>query len=105
MATPSGRVSAVVDVWGQAEPVSSPVRLARLDGALTWSADTPSCGSPSTLRTWGDPGARSSELFDKLNATGDDLALIAVDPGHRQVQMVTGPKPRIRLADRTASAR
>jgi hypothetical protein len=103
--TPSGRVSAAVDVWGQPVSVSSLVRLARLDAALTWSADTPIGGSPSTSRTWGDPGARSSELFDKLNATGDDLALIAVEPGHRQVQMVTDPRPRIRLADRTASAR
>jgi len=101
--TTSGRVSSAVAVTEQPEPVPvfSPAQLARLDEALTLVSRHTRLRFSIYLGDLGaDPRARTGELFDQLGEEGDDSVLIAVDPGHRKVEIMTGPEARVRLADR-----
>jgi hypothetical protein len=101
--TGSGRTSAAVMVTEQPEPVPvfSGVQLARLDEALTLVSRHTRLRFSIYLGDLGaDPHARTGELFDQLGEAGDDSVLIAVDPGHRNVEIMTGPEARVRLADR-----
>jgi hypothetical protein len=101
--TGSGRISAAVMVTEQPAPVPvfSQLQLARLDEALTLVSRHTRLRFSIYLGDLGaDPRARTGELFDQLGEAGDDSVLVAVDPGHRKVEIMTGPAARVRLADR-----
>lgn len=99
--TNSGRVSAAADVGHQQAPSGpfTPAQLARLDEALTLvSRHT---GLPFSIYLGGLGGAvqpAAQRLHDDLGSTS--AVLIAVDPGRRELAIVTGPEAKLRLPDR-----
>jgi uncharacterized membrane protein YgcG len=50
----------------------------------------------------GDSRAMALQLHDALGADADQTVLVAVDPGARRVEIVTGKEVRRRLDDRSA---
>lgn len=102
---PTGRVS-VAKEHSPARPELpfTPVQLARLDEALTLSARTTGLGFSVFL---GDLGEDTRETAEALHAeSGDDAAsavLIAVSPGQRRVEIVTGADSARRLPDRACN--
>ena len=99
--TNSGRLSAARDVGldeGPASPFSAG-HLERLDEALTLVSRHTRLRFSIYL---GDLGADSHQtardLHEQLGEAGVDSVLIAVDPGHRKVDIVTGAEARIRLS-------
>jgi uncharacterized membrane protein YgcG len=99
--TPSGRVSAAADAGGQQVPDGpfSTAQLARLDEALTVVSRHTGLRFSVYLGDLGGPARPSAErLHDELGAA--DAVLIAVDPGRREMSIVTGPDAKTRLADR-----
>jgi hypothetical protein len=103
--TATGRVS-VAREHSPAKPSLpfSPVQLARLDEALTLSARTTGLGFSVYL---GDLGEDTRATAEALHAeSGDDAAsavLIAVSPGQRKVEIVTGADSSRRLPDRACN--
>lgn len=104
VATASGRISEATEVF--AEDARTPFtssQLSRIDEALTrTSAET---GLLFTL--WvGELGGRSRERAEELHAMlGDEAAeavLIAVSPGERVVEVVTGEESARRIDDQGA---
>ncbi len=102
--TASGRISEAADLHSEDDHVPfSSSQLSRIDEALTrTSADT---GLLFTL--WvGALGARTRERAEELHATlGDaaaDTVLIAVSPGERVVEVVTGEESVRRVDDQGA---
>ncbi len=102
--TASGRISEATEVHDEDEKVPfSSSQLSRIDEALTrTSADT---GLLFTL--WvGALGARTRERAEELHATlGDsaaDAVLVAVSPGERVVEVVTGEESVRRVDDQGA---
>jgi hypothetical protein len=103
--TTSGRVSVAQERTPEKPelPFSS-VQLARLDEALTLSARTTGLGFSVYL---GDLGTDTRETAEALHAeSGDDAAsavLVAVSPGQRKVEIVTGTNSSRRLPDRACN--
>lgn len=103
--TASGRVSEARE-YHPAKPdlPFSPVQLARLDEALTLSARTTGLGFSVYL---GELGADTRETAESMHAeSGDDASsavLIAVSPGQRRVEIVTGADSSRRLPDRACN--
>ncbi len=102
--TASGRISEATEIVDEDEKVPfSSSQLARIDEALTrTSAET---GLLFTL--WvGALGARTRERAEELHATlGDsaaDAVLVAVSPGERVVEVVTGEESVRRIDDHGA---
>jgi hypothetical protein len=101
--TASGRISAAREIEAEiaAPGPFSPVQLARLDEALTLVSRHTQLRFSVYLGDLGaDSHVRAEELHDQLGAEAADSVLIAVDPRQRQVDIVTGPQAKVRLADR-----
>jgi hypothetical protein len=100
--TGSGRISAaeVFEEPSRSEHPFTPVQLARLDEALTLASRETGLLFSVYLGDLGeDPGKRVPELHDELEGSVEAV-LVAVSPGQRYVQVVTGPEARLRLPDR-----
>ena len=102
--TASGRISEAAEIHDEDDKVPfSPSQLSRMDEALTrTSAET---GLLFTL--WvGALGARSRDRAEDLHASlGDsapDAVLVAVSPGERVVEVVTGDESSRRVDDQGA---
>jgi hypothetical protein len=102
--TSSGRVSAA-EVHKDPSPADhpfSPVQLSRLDEALTLTSRETGLRFSVYLGDLGDdPVARVAELHDQLEGS-DEAVLVAVSPGQRVVEVLSGPGARLRLPDRGA---
>ncbi|MDS0136240.1 MULTISPECIES: DUF5130 family protein [unclassified Amycolatopsis] len=99
----TGRVSAAK--MYEPEAPSGPFntrQLARLDEALTFASRETGLDFSLYL---GELGAESRETAEKLHATTADPSnsvLIAVSPGERKIEIVTGKAAYVRLPDRGA---
>ncbi|MGW3997607.1 DUF5130 family protein [Amycolatopsis sp. NPDC004772] len=99
----TGRVSAAK--MYEPEAPSGPFntrQLARLDEALTFASRETGLDFSLYL---GELGAESRETAEKLHATTADPSnsvLIAVSPGERKIEIVTGKAAYLRLPDRGA---
>ena len=101
--TASGRVSAAVEFRSDEAPTTpfTAPQLARLDDALTLVSRHTGLRFSIYLGDLGeDSHAAALRLHDKFGAAGADSVLIAVDPGGRNVDIVTGSEARVRLPDR-----
>ncbi|GAB1513755.1 DUF5130 family protein [Actinophytocola sp. KF-1] len=103
--TASGRVSVAKEYTpAKAELPFSSVQLARLDEALTLSARTTGLAFSVYLGELGDDTRATAE---QLHAESGDNApaavLIAVSPGQRKVEVVTGAESSRRLPDRACN--
>jgi hypothetical protein len=103
--TATGRVSVARErSRSRPELPFSSVQLARLDEALTLSARTTGLGFSVYL---GDLGEDTRETAEALHAeSGEGAAsavLIAVSPGQRKVEIVTGNDSARRLPDRACN--
>jgi hypothetical protein len=102
--TASGRVSvARVRQPVKAELPFTPVQLARLDEALTLSSRATGLHFGVYL---GDLGADTRAGAEALHATSppaSETVLIAVSPGQRKVEIVTGQEAARRLPDRACN--
>lgn len=102
--TASGRISEAVELHADdARSPFSSAQLSRLDDALTLA--TRETGLLFSL--WvGELGARSRERAEDLHAALGDSAgeavLVAVSPGERVVEVVTGEESHRRIDDRGA---
>jgi hypothetical protein len=102
--TASGRVSAAAS-YAQEPPARepfTPIQLARIDEALTLASRT--TGLRFTVYI-GDLGAQPARRTAELHAGIDgaaEVVLIAVSPGQRFVEVLTGGEARLRLPDRGA---
>lgn len=102
--TPSGRVSAAeVHVEeSRADQPFTPVQLTRLDEALTLTSRETGLRFSVYLGDLGDEApARAAELHGQLEGAAESV-LVAVSPGQRVVEVVSGPAARVRLPDRGA---
>jgi len=101
--TNSGRVSAAKMYEPHAPELPfTPTQLAQLDEALTLSSRSTGLDFSVYL---GELGASSRERAEELHASTDRPAhhvLLAVSPGERVVEIVTGEESHRRLADRGA---
>ena len=102
---PTGRVSVAKErSKSTPELPFSSVQLARLDEALTLSARTTGLGFSVYL---GDLGEDTRETAEGLHAESGEAAasavLIAVSPGQRKVEIVTGADSARRLPDRACN--
>jgi hypothetical protein len=99
----SGRVSAarVVKPLPPTVPFS-PVQLARLDEAILLSSRSTGLDFSIYLGELGeDTRAKAERLHASIGApAASDMVLIAVSPGQRVVEVVTGDESHRRLADR-----
>lgn len=102
--TSSGRVS-VAEVFRQPSRTDHPFtpgQMTRLDEALTLASRETGLLFSVYLGDLGEsPHERISELHGEL-AGADAAVLMAVSPGQRVVEVVTGPEARFRLPDRGA---
>ena len=79
----------------------TPVQLARLDEALTLSSRTTGLDFSIYLGDLGsDTRAEAEKLHASIGPSATDAVLIAVSPGQRVVEIVTGEEAHRRLADR-----
>jgi len=98
----TGRISAA----RQVRPVLSTLpftrsQLASLDDALVWASRDASLHFGIYLGDLGaDTRTRAEELHDSMGEWADDAVLVAVSPGQRVVEVVTGGKAAHRLPDR-----
>ncbi|MEU6646393.1 DUF5130 family protein [Saccharomonospora sp. NPDC046836] len=102
--TASGRIS-VAQMYEPAAPKGpfSTAQLARLDEALTLaSRETGLDFSIYLGELGGDSRAGAESLHAQLGAQRDNAVLIAVSPGERVVEVVTGAEALHRLPDRGA---
>lgn len=102
VATSSGRLS-VAREWSPRRtslPFSA-AQLARLDEALTVATRTTGLHFSIYLGDLGeDTRARAEELHESIGAQAPDAVLVAVSPGQRVVEVVTGSEAARRLPDR-----
>lgn len=101
--TGSGRVSAAQDASTEPAPDSpfTPAQLTRLDDALTLVSRHTRLRFSVYLGALNGPVRPAAErLHDELGGSGADAVLIAVDPGRREMAIVTGSHAKVRLADR-----
>jgi hypothetical protein len=76
-------------------------QLARLDDVLVRASRTASVHFGIYLGDLGtDTRTRAEELHDSMGKWADDAVLVAVSPGQRVVEVVTGCKAANRLPDR-----
>ena len=103
--TASGRVSVAKEYEpAKAELPFSPVQLARLDEALTLSARTTGLGFSIYLGDLGDDTrATAEQLHAESGENAPSAVLIAVSPGQRKVEVVTGAESTRRLPDRACN--
>jgi hypothetical protein len=102
--TASGRVSAaeVFEEPSRSDQPFTPVQLSRLDEALTLASRETGLRFSVYLGDLGEqPSERVKELHDELEGSGESV-LVAVSPGQRVVEVVSGPEARVRLPDRGA---
>ena len=103
--TASGRVS-VAREYTPARPELpfTSVQLARLDEALTLSARTTGLGFSVYLGDLGDDTrATAEQLHAESGEDAPSVVLIAVSPGQRRVEVVTGADSSRRLPDRACN--
>lgn len=102
--TASGRVSSA-EIYQDPAPSDhpfAPEQLSRLDEALTLASRETGLRFSVYLGDLGEaPDTRASELHTQL-ADSSESVLVAVSPGQRVVEVVTGPEARVRLPDRGA---
>ena len=102
--TASGRVS-TAEIFRDLSPSEhpfTPVQLTRLDEALTMASRESGLRFSVYLGDLGDdPTGRVGELLDQLPDPSETV-LVAVSPGQRVVEVLTGPEARVRLPDRGA---
>ena len=93
--TLSGRVSAA-EVYHDPSPSDhpfSPAQLTRLDEALTMASRQSGLRFSVYLGELGEaPSERVAELHDELEGASEAV-LVAVSPGQRVVEVLTGPRP------------
>lgn len=102
--TASGRVSSAVEFREEsvAEHPFTSVQLSRLDEALTLASRETGLRFSVYLGDLGEaPDRRAGELHAELEGTAEAV-LVAVSPGQRVVEVITGPEARVRLPDRGA---
>jgi hypothetical protein len=103
--TASGRISVAREYQHSTPEIPfNSVQLARLDEALTLSARTTGLGFSVYL---GDLGDDTRAMAEELHAASGDAAaaavLLAVSPGQRRVEVVTGAESTRRLPDRACN--
>lgn len=102
--TPRGRLS-VAKMYEPASP-SGPftsTQMARLDEALTLSTRETGLDFSVYLGALGDDTRAGAErLFDQIGERAHDSVLVAVSPGQRVLEIVTGESSRLRLSERSA---
>jgi hypothetical protein len=102
--TASGRVS-VAEEYQDPDPSDHPftgVQLSRLDEALTMAGRETGLRFSVYVGDLGaDASARAAELHSELEGAAEAV-LVAVSPGQRVVEVITGPEARLRLPDRGA---
>lgn len=102
--TSSGRIS-TAEVYTEPDLSGlpfTPVQLSRLDEALTLASRDSGLRFSVYL---GDLGARPTDTAQRLHGQmegTDEAVLVAVSPGQKVVEVVTGPEARVRLPDRGA---
>lgn len=102
--TSSGRIS-TAEVYTEPDLEAlpfTPVQLTRLDEALTLASRDSGLRFSVYL---GDLGARPTDTAQRLHGQmegTDEAVLVAVSPGQKVVEVVTGPEARVRLPDRGA---
>jgi hypothetical protein len=103
--TASGRVSvARVRQPARSELPFTPVQLARLDEALTLSSRATGLRFSVYLGDLGeDTRATAESLHASTGARAPETVLIAVSPGQRKVEIVTGEEASRRLPDRACN--
>jgi hypothetical protein len=103
--TASGRVSVAREYHQQVSEVPfGSVQLARLDEALTLSARSTGLGFSVYLGDLGDDTRAMAENLHAESGAGAAAAvLIAVSPGQRRVEVVTGTESARRLPDRACN--
>ncbi|HXV93509.1 MAG TPA: DUF5130 family protein [Pseudonocardia sp.] len=80
----------------------SPVQLTRLDEALTFASRDTGLRFSVYLGDLGpNPTEQAARLHGELEGSAEAV-LVAVSPGQRVVEVVTGPTARVRLPDRGA---
>lgn len=102
--TTSGRVSAAKMLGTpSASGPFSPGQLARLDEALTLASRTSGLDISVYLGPLGsDSRAEAERMVHALGAQGDNAVLVAVSPGERVVELVTGETATHRITQRKA---
>jgi hypothetical protein len=100
--TSSGRVSIARDIKPQPPTVPfTTAQLARLDEALTLSSRATGLDFSIYLGDLGaDTRAKAEALHASIGPEATDAVLIAVSPGQRVVEIVTGEEAHRRLPDR-----
>lgn len=103
--TGSGRVSAA-EVFTEPDTTGKPPfsteQLSRLDEALTLASRDTGLLFAIYLGDLGDkPEVAAAEYQASLDSS-DTAVLVAVSPGQRLVEVVTGPEAKLRLPDRGA---
>ncbi len=97
----SGRVSTARRVVPRRTLPFSIPQLAALDEALTLAARTTGLHFSVYLGDLGeDTRARAEELHASIGSRAPDAVLVAVSPGQRVLEIVTGVESSRRLADR-----
>lgn len=99
---PGGRISEAREVLPQppATPFS-PVQLARLDEALTLASRQTGIRFTVYLGALGGhPRAKAEELHATLGPAAAGAVVIAVSPGERTMEIVTGEESAARMSDR-----
>jgi Domain of unknown function (DUF5130) len=102
--TASGRISRAEEFEepSRADQPFTPVQLARLDAALTITSRETGLRFSVYLGDLGpDPSTRVAELHDRLEGS-EEAVLVAVSPGQRFVEVLSGAEARTRLPDRGA---
>lgn len=102
--TESGRIS-VAEVYRDPSPSEHPFnrsQLTRLDEALTMASRESGLRFSVYLGDLGDaPVERVAQLHEELEGSSEAV-LVAVSPGQRMVEVLTGAEARVRLPDRSA---
>jgi len=102
--TASGRISRAEEFEepSRADQPFTPAQLSRLDEALTLASRETGLRFSVYLGDLGsDPEARVAQLHDQLEDSSEAV-LVAVSPGQRVVEVLSGPEARMRLPDRGA---
>ncbi|WHT20766.1 DUF5130 family protein [Crossiella sp. CA-258035] len=99
---PHGRVSSARHISDNGPKLPfSPTQLATLDEALTLSSRSSGLDFSIYLGDLGeDTRARAEQLHGSLGTKAANAVLIAVSPGQRVLEIVTGAESGRRLADR-----
>jgi hypothetical protein len=81
-----------------------PRQLSRIDEALTLSSHETGLTFSVYVGELADPSRASAEaLYEQLAAKADDVVLVAVSPGQRVLQIVTGEATASRLPNRACA--